>query len=356
MRPLFLAALIACGGTTHDRETTPTESSGDFDALRSAWMDHGVEVLREGDAFLEPSGRWTLPVQVGPECTLVFAVASAGIGDLDAVLYSPEGDVLAEDVEPDAHPLLRYCGPARRAYYVAHAYAGAGTFRFMVARGSREDMDWVAESLGGAPPIGGASTAQLERTLRERGFDRVVDRRRIQMVEGDDVRFPITLRAHECVTVLVSSESEVELALETDEGRIDESAGATDGVQVCDVTEAVGVLRGRGLAEVLVLAGSASDVGGPSALWMGALRAAHVDAGEGETWTLEPAEVRELSTEGCRVFEASVEDGTATLILRSGGREVARGRRARGEVCETGSLITNAPARVRWRWIAPGSE
>lgn len=355
MRVWLFFFVLACGGTVDDRETTPTTATDDFDGLRAQWVERGVEVLRQGDAFLEPSGRWTLPVQVGPECTLVFAVASAGIGDLDAVLYSPEGDVLAEDVEPDAHPLLRYCGPARRAYYVAHAYAGAGTFRFVVARGTRETMDWVAESLGGAPPIGGASTAALERTLRERGFERVVDRRRIQLVEGEDVRFPITSRAHECVTVLATGESEIELSLETDEGRIDESAGATDGVQVCDVREAVGVLRGRGVAQVLVLAGSASDVGGPSALWMGSVRATHVDA-EGELWTLEPAEVRELATDGCRTFDAAVEDGTATLTLRSGGRELATGRRVRGEVCESGALITNAPARIRWRWIAPASE
>ena len=349
----LILLLVGCGSPSVDRRTTPRPSDDPLATLAAQWEARGMEVLREGDAFVEPGGRWTSAVRVGPECTVVVAHSSSGIDDLDAVLYSPEGEVLAEDVEPDARPILRYCGPARRAYYVAHAYAGAGTFRFAMARGTREDMDWIADAMGGAPPIGGASNATLERTLRERGFDRVVDRRRIQLVDGEDVRFPIALREHECVTVLATGSSLVSLRLESEAGRIEESAGQESGVQVCDVREAVGVVRGRGLADVLVVAGASSDVGGASALWMGAERAAHVDVEDStsaEVWALEPAEAREVRTTGCRLFEAWVEEGGATLTLRSGGRMMASGRHVRGQVCEHGVLVTNAPARARWRW------
>lgn len=348
MTRVVLVFVLACGGTTTPDLTTP--ASNDFDELHAQWESRGMQVLREGDAFVEPGGRYTMPVQVGPECTLVFAVASAGIGDLDSVLYSPEGEVLAEDVEPDARPLVRYCGPVRRAYFVAHAYAGQGSFRFVVASGTREHMDWIAESVGGAPPIGGSASASLERTLRARGFQRMVDRRRIQLVDGEDVRFPIALRAHECVTVLANSESPVRLSLESSAGRVEAVEGPQNGVQVCDVQEAVGILRGRGLAQVVVLAGTSADVGGPAALWMGETRNAQT-AGEGDMWVLEPAEVRELRPEGCQTFEAHVEQGSAVLTLRSGGDALARGARVRGEVCERGALVTSAPARVRWRWI-----
>lgn len=345
------ALLAACGPAT-TRETTPAVGDDPFEQIQARWRAHGIEVVQDGEAFLEPGGRSTTRFDLVDGCTLVFAVAAPGIGDLDATLYAPEGDVLGEDVEPDPRPIVRYCGEARPAYYVVHAYAGAGTFRWVVARGSRQEMDWVAESLGGAPPIGGSENASIERTLRERGFERVVDRRRIQLVDGEDIRFPVALEAHECVTVLASADEPITLRLETDSATIDEAPGRRTGVQVCDVEEATGVIRGRGIAEVLVVAGRASEVGGPSALWLGAPRA-RSSAGVGELWRLAPAEVRSIAREGCGHFEASVELGTARLTLRSGGRELSAGSEVEGEICEAGVLTTDAPARVRWRWRTP---
>ncbi len=78
-------------------------------------------------------------------CYRIFAVASASIDDLNVVLRSPRGSVLARDDSHDRWPIVEperpFCALEDGTYSVQLSAATAGTFALAIwqltARGSR---------------------------------------------------------------------------------------------------------------------------------------------------------------------------------------------------------------------------
>jgi hypothetical protein len=177
----------------------------------------------EHAGFLVAGEPTSFAVDVPPGlCATVVTVASGGLRDLDATLFDPDGSLLAEDVEADAHPTLQLCAAhaPRRAYVVLRAYAGAGAYVARVIPSRRAALSVIAAAVGGrpgvapdAPPESGtglgmhdvaAVLARVDRAMRRRGFgahaeifDLALDARRETWV-------PVEVPAGRCVSVVVA--------------------------------------------------------------------------------------------------------------------------------------------------------
>ena len=83
----------------------------------------------------------------------MVAIASRGVHDMDAAVYSPEGELLAADSQPDAHPTIQVCSGEQEArlYYVVHIYEGAGAYLMVPFAGGSEQLEAGARVLGGRP-------------------------------------------------------------------------------------------------------------------------------------------------------------------------------------------------------------
>jgi hypothetical protein len=305
MRLLFLSALgfvTGCGGAeveTHGSGGRAHWSSGDESVveLMSA-LSHRLE--EDGfsvgpitlDGFLTAGGERTHRLEIPAEaCLTIVALTSRGIRDLDAGLYAPSGEALAEDVEPDAHPTIQICAAEepRRVYYHLHAYDGAGSFLVASFAGPRERFEVAARIIGGRPGVaqGDGSANERDPRLREllsgarrRGFELDSEPVRVQLAEGQSVRVPVAGEGGRCYTVAAFAANEglsLDLRmldeLDVELGR-DVSESPTAQLQFCSDGEVRGAAeltaaRGAGLAEVVILTARAAEVGGSSGLWLG---------------------------------------------------------------------------------------
>jgi hypothetical protein len=305
MRRVWIVALVVgCGGAG--------ASSGSGVSGGPPWMHAEDDPLaarmreiarRMGEAGLEagePSGKGFLtaraeatePLEVpAGRCATIVAITARGIRDLDATLYAPTGDVLAEDVEPDAHPTIQVCaGEApRRLYYALVAYDGAGTFAYVSFLGDRSSLDRAAEVVGGQPGVvsdddqGSEEDVRLREItagVRRRGFRPEGTPMSVPIAEGQRVRVPLHTEPARCYTVvslagpnvrdlnlLVVDELGVEVARD-----VSSSKDAT--VQLCADREAdfaaeVHAAGGAGEARVAIFAGAEREVGSTSGLWLG---------------------------------------------------------------------------------------
>ena len=221
--------------------------------------------------------------------------------DLDATLYAPSGDVLAQDTAEDAHPTLQLCAPgavARRAYVFVRAYNGTGAYLLATFRSLPAALPALAQLVGGTPGVASDNPAAVadDDRLRDfalgassRGFASRGAPRVVPLAATQTVRIPLSLAAAECVSVIALAESGLEdvdaqlLDADGTELARDVGTGPDATLQYCADTAAerslaLTAVRGQGSARVAVFAGPATRVGGTSGLWLGQRDANFVSA------------------------------------------------------------------------------
>lgn len=330
--------------------------------MRQAGLTAGAV---HGRGFLAHRATETLPLELpAGRCWTIAAITTSGIDDLDAVLYAPSGDVLAEDIEPDAHPSIQVCGgpDGRRAYYHLQAYAGSGVYLFATFESEdRAGFEPAARILGGRPGVVAedAQGAEQDSRLREhtsglvrRGFRPVSPPEPVPLGLDQRVRVPLVVERGDCYSAAAFAGeglSDVDLVvLDEAGGEIARDVGPTrdPAAQFCaeaggDFAVELHAVSGRGAARLALYHAPGSVVGGTSGLWRGIRR-------EQQTVALDlPGAVeRDLAT--------------ARRTGWAGGSRTADGVLARGEAVAhevtlpggrcTRLLVTGGPG-IGWLWL-----
>ncbi len=356
--------LLGCGGAATLPPVPDEAVASPLSAVARSLEVAGLQRFGRAQGFLAPGERHVHRVEVPGGCHAVVSTTSRALRDLDLWVYSPEGDLLAEDVEPDDHPTTRWCGDSGHVYLVVRAYAGAGRYALTLWAGDEGSMDAVAVAVGGAPPVRYArplATSSLGEALRNRGFGALRSERVFDLPAGDvPVRFPVELRPGRCIAVVVRAAVAVRLALELSSAIVDEAPGVDVAVSTCDDQgTAMAVVASPEATPVRawVLEGPSAEVGGQRALWLGSRRPRRGEPPEvprgwaseerGEAWW--PAG-RAQAFEGCGRLQVWVEQGAAEVEVRGEG-VVRRGAHVVVDACGELSVSTDAPARIAWRWI-----
>jgi hypothetical protein len=305
-----------------------------FQGIAAAgFLAHGGHAVT---AFDVPAGR----------CLSVVALASAGVHDLDAQLYDPDGDMLVEDVETDSHPTVQLCADApRRVFHMIAAYEGNGAYAVGSFLTDRAGLDAISRAVGGHPGTAGAAgsaRSDLERrvsALRDgiarRGFQPTGDPTRLNLGASGRVRAPFPVTPDRCYTFGAFADGDlVDVNAVVVDATGDEIArdlrGERDAlVQVCPrvaTTLAFEARAARGDGAVVLQAWSAdaAAVGGPTALWLG----------ERLSWQGAAGTLEETLREGAARAEA--------LGLRAGSVADERMNLAAGDVMERARRVSAA--------------
>ncbi|MEM9193520.1 MAG: hypothetical protein AAGF12_30375 [Myxococcota bacterium] len=295
---VFLGLLAACGGGS---PTPPLNGEGTAsnDPLSSALQqierqlaEVGFEpVALSGEGFLTAGREQTETLDITtPGCLTLVAVSARGIRDLDSGVFAPDGEILAEDVEPDAHPTLQLCTlRPRRLYYHLHAYDGTGSYRYAAFRGPESALDRAADILGGRPGVyieredDGANEPRLREVTRgaeRRGFEPMGEPITIPLARDQRIRVPLPVQEAHCYTVAVFlgiGLREVAVRVLDEAGHTvsrDTAAASQPAVQFCIDRDAsfaaeMHAVQGAGEVRVALLSGEEQRVGGSSGLWLG---------------------------------------------------------------------------------------
>lgn len=253
----------------------------------------GLAASQAGFAgFLSTGARATHAIAVSANsCLTLVAIASRAVHDMDATLYSPEGEALASDTQPDAHPALQVCTGAKPVtlYYALQVYDGAGTYLVVPFFGDASTLEAAATVLGAkpgiarldAPTTGGPSRiASFREGLERRGFERVHDDVRFPLQRDQRLRVPVQVEPGQCYTTAsfaFEGLDDVNLRVLDDEGAEvarDESGETDASAQFCAERKAeyaaeVYGTNQPGTALFMLLHASAAALGGTSGLWLG---------------------------------------------------------------------------------------
>lgn len=288
---IALAALLfGCGGAATPRGAygAPRVSPGQLDAkiLLGDLPDRAAK-LGAGAASIVASGEATEGERMGAfvdvaegACLLAYARASTSLDDIDVAAFAEEGNPIASDEGPDAHPAVVVCPQhAARIYLVVHAASGEGLMALAAQEVPRDRVADVAKAFeargGGAPGARAAdSWPGLEdhiRVHRDAIGGHWEEVRRVAVTL--DARAPtlvgFSIEAGQCVDVIVVPDEDialVEVEAQDGDGRLvarSRDAGRDRSLTVCSPLTFDGsfVLRphvGNGLAAV-VLARAAAD-------------------------------------------------------------------------------------------------
>jgi len=375
LRVAMLGLLVsACGAAT-----TETGESGARGA--ASWEGRGDDPvagrMREIAGRLEaaglgsdgPNGRGfltareqrteELTVPAG-RCATIVAVTSRGIRDLDATLFAPTGDVLAEDVEPDAHPTIQVCASVdapRRLYYSLNAYDGAGSYLYVAFLGDRRSFAAAASVIGGQPGVVSDGDGQSDQDVRlhelsqgvaRRGFEAFGTPVPVPLVPDQRVRLPLRTELGACYTVIalgMPGLSDLNLRILSDAGdelAVDDTPSRDASVQLCtdraaDFSVELHAAGGRGQARVAFFKGDQARVGGDSGLWLGERREGRRvrrDVGEATSSAIARAEQNGwrvggrseggLVSGGAASERLALPAGRCSRILATGGRGLGR--------------------------------
>lgn len=280
--------------------------------------------------FLASGARQSYPLELAPRaCVTLVSLATEGIVDMDAALYTPDGRLLAADSQPDSHPSLQICGgdKSARYYLVLQSYEGSGSFVVVTLASDRASFGRVAEVLGGRPaqahPAHTLTPVQdrlqaFSSGLAPRGYRPKGEPVAVTLSPRQRIRLPLSVRAGQCYAVAAFAHE----GLRNVQLRIfDERGGAVAGdvgplaaaqVHFCASAEAeYGVeahaRQGDGGATFVVLEGPSHRVLGLTGRWIGKTEASRLE-------TPTPAAVT-LS----KLEEQAAADGRARVIKRMEG-------------------------------------
>ncbi|HEX7479825.1 MAG TPA: hypothetical protein VF331_18625 [Polyangiales bacterium] len=251
--------------------------------------------------FLPSGNHATFAVHVAANsCVTWLALATKTVQDVDAALYTPEGELLAVDSEPNAHPTIQTCaGPvAKMLYYVVQLYEGDGSFVVASFSGPRSALGPVARVLGGRPAFAEAvgsheleedAATSLAEGLRKHGFEAVRDPLVFKIAERERVRTSLPVQIGKCYTIAAFGDAGIsELAvrvLDQHGAELGAGAGGHAGaaVQLCvhepgDLAIESEAQTGAGEVTLLVYRADVISAGGEAGLWLGKRDAAPPEA------------------------------------------------------------------------------
>jgi hypothetical protein len=291
--PARSATLGEAGAAGQTWRSGDDELSATMRAIGNQLRSAGIEASRESfRGFLTTGARTTSKFNVPANtCATLIAIASRAVHDMDAALYSPEGDLLAVDSQPDAHPTMQVCTGAepRALYYALQVYEGAGTFVVAMFLGEQATLERAAKLLGARPTLarlGNAETdgpgrvAAFREGLQRRGFEPLHAPMRMQLARDQDIRVALRVKPGQCYTAAgfaLEGLRDVDLRVLDDEGgevARDESREEDASAQFCASRRAeyAAELRGvdgAGTALLMVFEAEAASIGGLSGLWLG---------------------------------------------------------------------------------------
>jgi hypothetical protein len=144
-------------------------------------------------------------------CTTLVTLATRNVRDVDAALYTPEGELLAVDSEPNAHPTIQACTEtAQDVYYVLQIIEGDGSFVVLPFVGDRDSRQVAARVIGGRPAWVQLTAARdgredpmaaLAEGMRKRGFVQARPAEQVFLARGERVRAPLPASVGECYTL-----------------------------------------------------------------------------------------------------------------------------------------------------------
>ncbi len=307
----FCACLVsACVGASapeaRHAEATPAGGQVKVAPMLVATMRRiSVELARQGlvpDAhafagFLPGGNHATFPVHVPADtCLTIVAIATKNVSDVDAALYTPEGDLVVVDSEPDPHPTLQVCSgkTASDLYYVMQLYDGDGSFVVLSFFGTRASLPAAARVIGGRPAFAEAAPLRdtsedpllsLREGMHKRGFTQALDPIVFPIAQQERIRTGLPIAAATCYTVAAfGSEGVQDLGLRVldDHGverSVGEGARGQAALQMCAHDAGSYVVEtqardGAGQVTLVVFRATAVATGGETGLWLGQRTAA----------------------------------------------------------------------------------
>lgn len=264
------------------------------DALARELRGAGIgapQVLSAG--FLATRLGITTTIRVQPRrCVSVLALGTQGLRDLDAHLFTPEGTLLTEDVQPDAHPTVQVCASSQPllAYHLLEAYEGQGAYAVFAFESEHDALPRVAQAVGGQPGRAGTvdptappvlrRLSELRDGLGRRGFVAAGEVHRFESsAHGSELRQAFAITPERCYTVAVlasgdSVSADVRVLDADDEELARDVRPERDAlVQFCPERQgsvsALLRLQGAGEVAVQLLAADAASLGGANTLWLG---------------------------------------------------------------------------------------
>ncbi len=303
--------------------------------LEGAGLKPGQEVFR---GFLTAGARATHALELpARSCFTLIAIASPGVHDMDAALYSPDGDLLAVDSQPDAHPTLQVCtgGEPHTLYYALQVYEGAGSFLMAGFLGQQSTLETAAKLLGAraavarlghAEPDGPGRVSAFRDGLQRRGFQPLEAPLQVTLAQKQAVRVPLVVQPGQCYTAAgfaLDGLGNVDLRVLDEEGSEiarDASKEQDAGVQFCadrsaEFAAELRAVKGAGNALLLMFHVDAAIIGGQSGLWLGERPLANASA-------------RPLGEVVAELSQRALQDGYKP------GRTLRQGRLTQSEVVE----------------------
>ena len=291
------ALLVGCGSTApsaHGPMGPPHVVPGELDArILLEDLPARATKLGAGPVSIVASGEVTEGERTGAfvdiaegACLLAYARASSSLEDIDVAAFGEEGNPVASDEGPDAHPAVVVCPQhASRVYVVAHAASGEGLVALAAQQVPRDRAAELARAFsarGGAAQGAHAADAWpgLEdhvRAHRDALGGKWEEVRRVAVTL--DARAPtfvgFSIAADQCLDVMVVPDEDValvELEAQDGEGRLiarSREAGRDRALTICSPLTFDGsfVLRphvGNGIAAVVIARAPADHVRDPS--------------------------------------------------------------------------------------------
>ncbi len=326
-------------------------------AERQGWTLEHV-----GEAEFAVANRPTVEAVSIParSCRAFVVVGASGITGAAAALYLPEGRRLARHLGRGGEPpVVGACatdGPLTVYWHVS--VLGSGLVRGLAFSLDRERA--AARGFPQPPEFG-----ELTLALRRRGFAPRGDERVLRLAAGERTRFPVSLAAHRCLTLVVRGAPSSLVLLEGDEPVARDGAGGEQAVQLCaddrDRT-LIAVLEATesGEARVQRYEADRQTLGGEEGLWLGerspAVTAAEAPAGAREL-ALGPAEVVELpladDANGCIPIRVTAGEGSRGVWL---GRPTEPKRQVEGCLSGPRARLGSVGGGRVWVVVGEGAE
>jgi len=286
--------LMACGGSAP--HVNRVEAAPSRDPLNSAVVRveralSGSGLTRAADlseGMLAEGQGVTLSFEVpAATCAVLTAVGTRGVADLDATIYSGDGQLLVRDQEPDARPTVALCADREplHLYYRVDAYRGVGRYAVLRFDGAAAALGDLRARLGGTPGVVQTVGEPTELMgwiagAQRRGFSPRGAHRMVRLLGGTPVRLPLPMRSGRCVAVIAVPHAPlvgVELVVRDASGAIrseDRAETPSARTQACarvdgDWTVELVPSGGEGEAELVVLDATQAELGTESALFWG---------------------------------------------------------------------------------------
>jgi hypothetical protein len=281
------------------RTSNDVESIGEDDSLEARMVSVREQMENAGlqrggiwqRGFIPSGSRETLRLEIAADaCLTIVAFASAGVRDVDAALYLPDGTLVAQDNQPDSHPTLQVCadGVGRAFYYSLHAYEGAGAYLVASFMGERSLFAAAAAVVGGRPGVAGEVELSADErvvqafseNVKRRGFEPTKPPVHLLLAASQSVRVAVPVAVAHCYTVAafaIEGVEDVNVRVIDENGHdvaFDSTASRDSATQFCTDRDAqfsaeLVAAQGQGAVVVAVYAVAQVELGGDGGLWLG---------------------------------------------------------------------------------------